>query len=271
MADDIYSQISQTLLSLAKRVRRLEVRAFNPSMSVVEGENQISEVNPMGANYLRELLDVNILAPYAQDGQALVYNQIQDKWIPGSAIPEGGGGSGLVGGIWLYDSAGEIADVYPATTQGLTDALVASQSGYVLYLPVCAITHSFTVPSGVKIIGIGRFSSRILGTITLTDGCSLESLTIRIDKNDSSDYCCILSPSSGISYISDCHIQCFQMGSGDGIGLSIVSTGSVEIYNTHLEGFSTGGLGYGGALVSGSGALYHFGGRALGSTTPYKE
>jgi len=288
---DPIQEIAETLRSVSKRIRKLETKAYtsilgpegfqylrqlldvsiptpsnNQVLTFDSALNQwISKASSSGVSNLYEMLDVNIPTPSSD--QVLTFDSGTSKWI--SKDPTGGIAD--IDGIWVYDSVGHVVDLHPATSVGLEAAISSFVSGQSFKIPACTITGDHSIPAGAHIFGVSRFGSVLTGTISLGTGASLENVSVLVTTSSSSTESALNFSSSGTSFVSNCLLSCNQSGSGDSFGALVGSTGTLEVWNSSLEGISAVGNGYGGGLSSGVGRLFHYGGRSVGSTSPYTE
>lgn len=89
---------------------------------------------------------------------------------------------GSTGGFdWqiLVFADGLLGGIYPGTSEGLQEALAGSGYGVNVYIPACEISGDFTIPIGATLQGMGKELSILNGTITLSEGASIESLYLK--------------------------------------------------------------------------------------------
>jgi predicted GH43/DUF377 family glycosyl hydrolase len=79
-------------------------------------------------------------------------------------------------GIILYHPGGIAPEYYPATQQGLTDAIAAAASGDQIWIPAASIGGNHTIPAGVGVIGVGQDKTILTGAITVNG--VMQNLTV---------------------------------------------------------------------------------------------
>jgi hypothetical protein len=132
--------------------------------------------------------------------------------------PEPGGQITLAVDLFV---GGVLYQVYPASVQGLGQALLDAASGDTVHYHNAKLTIDPEVPEGVSLVGIDPQNSIIYGTITMNDDTHLSNLrvqltgdlggdTIGIDCDDVTTRC----------IIEDCHVFMVNCGSGNVIGIS---------------------------------------------------
>ena len=166
--------------------------------------------------------------------------------------------------IDLYDMSDEVIRSYSVSEAGLTGANGAAASGDVILIPNAIISGDYTITAGVAMVGISRSKTILTGSITGADEACIERLSIIRTANDANELIGIVGQASGTFYVKDCDVIVTQSGAGLAAGLKQASAGLVAVWNSLLQGISTGGDGYGSYRTSG--AILIDGGATLGST-----
>lgn len=182
------------------------------------------------------------------------------------ALPHEGGGNvqgvdpgnlGFGNKIIHFDADGNDLTLYPATQDGLNDALAAANTGDTVWLPsrTIALTTGVVVPADVTVRGIDRDRAVLSGgSVTLGNGSILQDFKITRTANNSNPLYGVIGPGV-VGQAATClglKVTCTQSGSGDAAGLAIQS-GDVETWGCDFEATSAGGSGYGVRVVGGGG------------------
>ena len=168
--------------------------------------------------------------------------------------------------IVLFDSGGDPIRTEPATARGLAKIVAWAVTGDVIRLPPATISGTYSVPVGVKMIGLSRYASILSGQITLGAGSTLENLSVIRSVDSGSDYKGVVIGATGTAYISDCDIEVTNAGAGAAYGVSVDGNGDVECWGSYLYGNSGSGNGYAMYHAGGTGNGYIYGGRCYGTT-----
>lgn len=172
--------------------------------------------------------------------------------------------------IILYTSAGVVLMEYEVSLTGLTDALAAAVATNIVEIPICMITGDAEVPAGVKLMGVSRLSSIIIGTVTLNDGSTLENLTVSLTGSDAGEIVGVYGPDIGYNIVDPLILAVAYMYNvtvsvenniGPAYALQL-TCGGVTAYNTELLAM-VGSFGYAAFVTFGT--LTHYSGRAVGT------
>lgn len=166
--------------------------------------------------------------------------------------------------ILLYDVSAEKIKDYSYSASGLAGANMAAASGDVIFIPPGTLTGNYTVKAGVAWVGLSRAKTILTGCITGAADSCIERLSIVRTANDAADLIGVEGQASGTFYVKDCDVTVTQSGAGLACGLRQNAAGLVMVWNTLLDGTSTGGDGYGSYRTDG--AIIIDGGATLGST-----
>lgn len=140
-------------------------------------------------------------------------------------------------GIFLY-GYGTIKTSYPATSEGMTNALSEASSTDVIYLPNCSIDGDYEIPDGVHLIGMSRYGSSLTGDITLIGNNYIENLTISGSSSGPK------LEISGSSTVKNSDIK--QYGTGPSV---LVSGGASTMRECYIYSAGTGVSGTGGSCL----------------------
>lgn len=175
-------------------------------------------------------------------------------------------------GIWinLFDSSGQKLASYEVSLAGLTDALADAVATNVVEIPICQIAGDAEVPYGVILRGVSRIASVIVGTVTVNDLSSVESLTILNTGSDAGAIVGVLGPADGyndvdplIPTLAQLHSVTISVENNVGPAYAVQLTcGSLSAYNCDLLAL-VGSFGYA-AFVT-YGVFTHSSGRAVGN------
>jgi len=174
-------------------------------------------------------------------------------------------------------------------------ALAAANSGNTIWLPPGIYGGDHTIPTGVRVVGFGRFSTQLTGQITLGgDNTVLHNISIPRTANDANTLVGVVGPASGTARMFNCGIRLTQSGAGnaygvvDGGGTATLTNVTVNVANATGAAYAvyvasggtinaddcellaeTGSAGYAAYLVDGN--FYQRGGRAVGTVSmlPY--
>ncbi len=137
--------------------------------------------------------------------------------------------------ILLYDSGGNPVAEYAATSAGLDLASAAATAGDVVLIPAVTIDGNHTLAAGVTYHGLGRRATVLTGQITLSNGTTLQGLSVTRTANDANTLIAVVGPSSGTAYVYDCDISALQAGAGVGYALYEQSGGELRHYYCRLS------------------------------------
>ena len=168
--------------------------------------------------------------------------------------------------IILY--TGSSATNYNNTDAGLASAISAASSGDTIWIPPTTLTNNYTVPAGVTIHGESRDDVIFSGQITLSNGSVLENLSIVRSEDDAGAIYGIIEGSGAITAIITNVKVDVANATGAAYAVYMANGGEIDAYGTELLA-ETGSVGY--AAYISSGDFYHYGGRAIGTTSllPY--
>jgi hypothetical protein len=168
-----------------------------------------------------------------------------------------------IGYIILFSSA---VSVYAATNAGMAAAIGAASSGDTILVPPCILTSNFTVPAGVTVTGRSIEDVVFTGQITLSNGSTLELLTILRSKDQAGAAYGIVEGTGAITATAKNIRVSVQNAGGPAYALYMANGGTIRITDSELLA-EVGTDGY--AAYIASGTLYQYGGRALGTTALY--
>ena len=172
--------------------------------------------------------------------------------------------------ITLYSSAGAKLSQYEVTLTGLNYALGDAVATNIIEIPICEIVGDIEVPFGVKVKGISRLSSVLMGTVTLNDQSALENLTVTYTGSDADPIVGIFGPDTGYNLVDPLIPTLAQLYSvtvniENNIGPAYaiqLTCGGLSAHDTELLAL-VGAFGYS-AFVT-YGAFTHHSGRAVGN------
>lgn len=169
----------------------------------------------------------------------------------------------------LHFSQGVLMETYTPDATGLADALSDASDGIVM-IPAVDISGSFTLSSGVTLVGIDSERSRILGDL-LAYGSIANMGIINSASSSSELYAINAQPSTYDESYRNVYAKCTNTGSGDAIGAIFAASRIMRWISSHLEGIAEGaGSGYGIRCTYDQVAeSYVRGGYVGGSTFPY--
>lgn len=174
----------------------------------------------------------------------------------------GGGGTGLTNIMITLFSGGESISMHEPTAAGLNEAIAASSSGDVIFMPDVDITGDFSIPAGVNLVGVSSLQSIIRGQVTIEPGCLLENLSVINQQNSATLIVAVYVQESTTSEetcnIKGCDIRCYQCGTGTTYGIYIADTGvELVVENSTIIADSSSGLGYAFSNNGGDCRVYH--------------
>ena len=172
--------------------------------------------------------------------------------------------------ITLYSSTGVKLAEYEVSLAGLTDALTDAVATNIVEIPICMITGDAEVPMGVKLMGVSRLSSVLVGTVTLNDQSVLENLTVSLTGSDAGEVVGVYGPDTGYNLVDPLIPSLAQLYSvtvtvENNIGPAYavqLTCGGLSAHDTELLAL-VGSFGYS-AFVT-YGAFTHHSGRAVGT------
>jgi len=191
---------------------------------------------------------------------ALLWNGIPlNLW--GVAGGTGGtGGEGLTNIKITLFSGGMSVSMYEPTPDGLNQAIEASSTGDVIFVPDADLIGDFSIPTGVNLVGVSSRETIIEGQVTIEAGCLLENLKV-INEASSNEgvYTVIASATSGseLSRIKGCEIYAYQCGSGSTVAIYIDDFADLLVENSTVVSDSNGGVGYTFSTHTGYCNVYH--------------
>ena len=114
-------------------------------------------------------------------------------------------------------------------------ALVGSGSGAIIWLPQATFAFAdFTLPANVTIVGLSREHTKLDCQITLSNGSSLENLTVdHTDVDTSADVNSVVGPSTGTARLYNCNISSTSVN-GTPICVRQITGGFTELYYCRL-------------------------------------
>lgn len=175
--------------------------------------------------------------------------------------------------VLIFDNGGNPVAEYAASDAGLTAALAALGSGDICQIPSITIAGGpWTIPAGGELQGFSRYQSNLQGTVILGDESIVGLLNILKTANDANVIYGIQGPTTGTGYVVGCHVLATQSGSGNAYAVGAINgaaagDGNVYVYESHLNGISAGGDGYGARSTAGLFKDWH--GICYGSTAPW--
>jgi len=163
-------------------------------------------------------------------------------------------------GIELY--------AYNNNDVGMTTCIAASIAGDTILLPTCSLANDYTIPADVTVVGRSIEDCIFTGEITLSDGGSLENLSIIRSEDDAGAIIGIVEGVGTITAIIKNVTVNVANATGAAYAVYMSNAGTIKAYNAELLA-ETGSVGY--AVYLSAGDFYHYGGRALGTValTPY--
>ena len=151
---------------------------------------------------------------------------------------------------------------------GMATCVAAAGAGDTIWLPPCVLANDYTIPASVAVVGASIVDCVLSGEITLSDGSSLETLSIVRSEDDAGAIYGIVEGAGAIeAEMKDVRIDVAN-ATGPAYGVFMENAGILRAFNTEILA-ETGSVGYS-VYVTG-GDFYHYSGRAIGTValTPY--
>lgn len=170
----------------------------------------------------------------------------------------------------LRFSKGSLASVHEPTAEGMQDAMSIAAAGDMVLLPSLEIAVDCEVPAGVSVTGLSRSSSIILGTITLNEKSSLDSLKVLDCEGGEGDTEVTEAAAvivNGSCRINNCDVFGVCCQSEDACGVC-VNAGTAHISQSFVSGESNG-IGYGFRFEGGTARIYES--TVYGTTAQYSD
>ena len=141
----------------------------------------------------------------------------------------GGSGGGYIpehghSAVTLYDSSAGSYVYFPATDQGLLDALAAADSGDTVIIPEAIIgdgTLTFTVPDNCSLRGRDRFTSIIQGSVVFGPECEIQNLLVSLVATSSDPIFGLKKTGTTGALISEVQVVVNNQGSGDAYAIQV--------------------------------------------------
>ena len=163
-------------------------------------------------------------------------------------------------GIELY--------AYNNNDVGMTTCIAASIAGDTILLPTCSLANDYTIPADVTVVGRSIEDCIFTGEITLSDGSSLENLSIIRSEDDAGAIIGIVEGVGTITAIIKNVTANVANATGAAYAIYLENGGTIKAYDSELLA-ETGSVGYAAYALDGN--FYQYGGRAVGTTSllPY--
>ena len=152
----------------------------------------------------------------------------------------------------------------------LTLACAAAASGGTIWLAPATYAESFTVPAGVTVVGLSRADCVITGAVTVSDGTTLECLSIVRSIDDAGACNGVIEGAGAINAtLNDVYIK-VENATGEALAVYMANGGRIDATLTELRA-PTGSAGY--AVDIASGDFVHWSGKAIGTVAklPYRK
>ena len=251
--DTILKSITNKLKDLFSRVSQLEAE---PKISSGGGGGGA----PVDAQYLTLAVDATLT-------QERVLNV-----TGGVTLTDNGAGSTydvvVESAILITLFSGATITQYANSDAGMAAAIAAAGAGDTIWLPPCVLANDYTIPASVAVVGASIVDCVLSGEITLSDGSSLETLSIVRSEDDAGAIYGIVEGAGAIeAEMKDVRIDVAN-ATGPAYGVFMENAGILRAFNTEILA-ETGSVGY--SVYTTGGDFYHYSGRAIGTValTPY--
>lgn len=203
------------------------------------------------------------LGPLSGEAARPAFRALEMDDLPGGLLTQAAGDARY----WRFNrivlTDGNSWLTYDNNDAGMASALSESESGDTVWLPACALSGSYTIPAGVTVCGISQEDTVFTGELTLSDGSVLEDLSILREEGEEGAIFGLVEEEGEITgTLRNVSIHVAN-ATGAAYAVYINNGGSIYAYHTNLIAAS-GSEGY--AAQVNNGYLYHFGGRAVGTT-----